>query len=334
MCVLGELSLRDGTAHCSECEGRLLTVARKVTSRPLPGGQTHGVHVLETPVDVELLDSWRQWLAPDTQPFFVDTLRAWPRSAPQQVLTPELRDTYTVWRMARPPKTLWLTEDAFLDKPRAKRAALVRSQVTAGRGAVPTIRAWGDLVDPVAARNQADGHRFTWWPSLVARNRKEILTRFVSGESEPSRHAEVSDATWEASGAVVPAARRLAGTFPPSSGPNCFGTVMAAAGVRGAEEIWVLQDRFQRWLTSSCRPGGHDDDPGTVFVWRDKGGLPVHAAITLGDGWALEKPSQCWWTPRVVITTEDAKRVNRAPGQRLERHHVARIDHPDDRSER
>lgn len=85
----------------------------------------------------------------------------------------------------------------------------------------------------------------------------------------------------------------------------------------------MLQAPFLEWLAGACRrSGGGDDEPGTVLVWRDGNNLPVHAAVTIGDGWALEKASGEWWTPRAVRSTKDVIRAARAAGQRLERHRI------------
>jgi hypothetical protein len=100
---------------------------------------------------------------------------------------------------------------------------------------------------------------------------------------------------------------------------------MAAAGVAGAAREWMLQATFLGWLDSACRPGGRDDDAGTVLVWRDSKGVPVHAAVTIGDGWTLEKASQEWWTPRAVRSVGDVIRTSRARGQRLERHRITGV---------
>jgi hypothetical protein len=206
---------------------------------------------------------------------------------------------------------------------------LVRAQVDHRRGAVPSVRRWSDLVDPATLRSQADGRRFVWWPSLVASNPHEILSRVAcaapdGGERDalPSRHAEVARATWNRCAAALPKARRVAGSFPASSGPNCFGTVMAAAGVAETPHKWTLQAQFLAWLDAACRPGGRDDDAGTVLLWRDSKGAPVHAVVTVGDGWVLEKASQEWWTPRAIRPVGDVIRTSRARGQRLERHRI------------
>ena len=286
--------------------------------------------VLGVTVSADLYNGWRRWLAPDAQPFFVDSIRHWPKSTVgPSSLSAELRDTYRAWRVDRSLKTMWLDEATFLDMSRSQRATLVRAQVDHGRGAVPSVRRWSDVVDPATLRAQADGRRFVWWPSLVASNPQAILSRVVLASPDggavdalPSRHRDVARATWDRCAAALPEAKRVAGSFPPASGPNCFGTVMAAAGVVGAGSDKMLQAPFLAWLDASCRPGGRDDDPGTVLVWRDRNRAPVHAAVTIGDGWALEKASGEWWTPRAVRNVADVIRASRARGQRLERHRL------------
>ncbi|MEU6782078.1 hypothetical protein ABZ912_22975 [Nonomuraea angiospora] len=47
-----------------------------------------------------------------------------------------------------------------------------------------------------------------------------------------------------------------------------------------------------------------------------------HAAVTLGDGWALHKPSQGWMSPTKVLASQDLKYSARARGQRLHRRHL------------
>ena len=265
------------------------------------------VRVLGIDVDRVLLERWKTWLAPARQPFFVE--RGGARS---RAMSEELWDTYHLWRVDKSWRVRWLTEDEFFALPRAERAALVRQQVVARRGAVPTVRAWADLVD---ARTQADGHRFVWWPSLVT---DAAAIRHVAHDRMKSRHREVKASTWRA----LPAAKALAGTFPDRSGPHCFSTVMAAAGVTESPATYTGREPFDDWLRTTCRPGADDSRPGTVWVWRNREGLSVHAAITLGDGWALEKPSREWSSPRTVATVKDLLRYNRHPGERLERHRL------------
>ena len=74
---------------------------------------------------------------------------------------------------------------------------------------------------------------------------------------------------------------------------------------------------------ATVRPVLWNDDPGTVLVWRSPDGLVQHAAVTLGDGWALHKPSQGWMSPTKVLTVEECKASSREVGRRLERHRVS-----------
>ena len=285
--------------------------------------------ILGITVADDLFARWAGWMAPAAQPFFVDDPDEWPAGVDVDgTLTPELRDTFRVWRIDDGRHMLWLDEPRFSQFDRQHRARLVRAQVKHRRGAVPTVRAWAAVLGPEATtrvRAQADGHRFVWWPSLLDGldgRAAEVVARFVDdGTLAHSRHDEVSAATWRSAANPLPRAKALAGTFAEASDPNCFGAVLGAAGVEGAEDRQVRQEPFESWLSSACRPGGRDGEPGTVLVWRDRG-VAAHAAVTLGDGWAFEKPAQCWYAPRVVLPVGQLIRANRAPGQRLQRYRL------------
>lgn len=280
--------------------------------------------VLDLEVSPDLLGRWATWLAPVRQPFFVEDRRDWPdaAAAPPGEMTAELRDTYKVWRLRDRGELVWFDEESFLAMDRRRRARLVRQQERRRRGAVSSVRRWVDLLPDDSLRGQADGHRFVWWPSLVAVSPAPVLERFVADEADATRHRAVGAASWRSCAEALPGARELAGTFADGSGPNCFGTVLAAAGVDGAADDWVQQETFEDWLARRCTPGGTDGDVGTVLVWRDSAGRPVHAAMAIGHGLALEKAAQTWWTPRIVTTVDEVKRASRAPGQRLERHRI------------
>jgi hypothetical protein len=280
------------------------------------------VAILGIEVSPDLVEAWAGWLAPDPQPFLVGPDDVWRDCEGQGgLITPELRDTFRLWGVAAGSRTIWLSEDQFHALPKARRAALVREQVTRRRGAVPSVRGWMDLLDPSELRGQADGHRFVWWRSLVATNPVAILHRSVSTARLPSRHAEVADSTWRRCESVLPGARQLAGTFPTGSNENCFGTVMAAAGA-DTTDVYDSKEPFVGWLSTACRKGGDTGQPGTVLVWRDRDGEPVHAAVSMGEGWGLEKPSQEWHSPSAVATVGDIVRTTRLAGQRLERHRI------------
>ena len=280
--------------------------------------------ILGITVATDLLDAWASWLAPRLQPFFVDDAREWPQapSGPATEISPELRDSFKVWRLRERGEIVWLDEPAFAALDRGDRRRLVRSQIDRGRGAVPSVLRWADILDPDMLRRQGDGHRFVWWPSMLGRVPELLLQRFAADEGDKTRHRSPTASTWRGCESVLPRAREIAGTFARGSGPNCFGTVMAAAGVDGAAGEWVQPPPFSTWLEAACVPGGRDEDPGTVLVWRDSTGEPVHAAVTIGNGYALEKASQTWWTPRIVGTVAEVKAASRARGNRLERHRV------------
>jgi len=289
------------------------------------------MHVLGVGVDADLLSRWRGWLAPEVQPFFVTSDLRLPRGAVDVgSFGLELGHTYKTWGIDRSLDIVWLDESGFFALSRSIRGELVRSQARCGRGAVPTVRRWRDSLDVETLRTQADGHRFVWWPSLLNKAPHQILKRVVLNSPDgaapdalPSSHRSVTDQTWNDCADILPRARDLAGSFANGSGPNCFGTVMGASGVESAAEVEMLEEPFLKWLASQCRPGGNDMEAGTVLLWRERE-QPTHAAVTLGSGWALEKPSGEWWTPRVVTNVRDIVRSRRSPGQRLERHHIRR----------
>lgn len=274
------------------------------------------MRVLGIDVGPDLQERWTTWFAPQVQPFLADDELAAAVGGREEDLGDEVRDTFCLYGPPDGLRHVWLDEEAFLALPRLLRVRLVRAQLAHGRELVPTVRAWEPLVPRV--REQADGHRFVWWPSLLDGVEEPVLTAYVEEGRRASRHAEVPGEVWTRA-TVLPGARRIAGTFPAASGPNCFGAVMAAAGVPGADEVWMLREPFEEWLAASTRPGGRDDDPGTVLVWRSPDGLVQHAAVALGGGWALHKPSQGWMSPTKVLTVIECIASSRAPGRRLER---------------
>lgn len=278
--------------------------------------------VLGIEVPPDLLRRWIGWVAPDPQPLFVASAREWPGTpGDRDGISAELADTYQLWRIPRALDVVWIGSGDFRDLPRRRRAALVREQVD-HRREVPTVRGWADLLDRQELVTQADGHRFVWWPDLVAPKAEAVLTRLVTDDRLASRHREVPAATWRRCASVLPGARALAGTFPEQGGPNCFSTVLDAAGVRDSSAAWDATEPFDAWLHDATARGGSDDACGTVYVWRTNEGRTHHAAVGLGDGWALEKQSRDWHAPRAVVAVADLIRSNTYRGQRLERRRI------------
>ena len=253
------------------------------------------IKVLGIDVPAELVGQWRGWFAPEIQPFPLDglpyealaPLRA---AAREEHRTPEIRDTFELYGGS----WVWLDEAGVAGLPPEPRRALLRL-------------------------------RRPHWPSELRDRGDAPVIAFVQEGLRPSRHSEITPAVWARSAPLLPEARRLAGSFPSGSGPNCFGTVMAAAGVSGAEHEWMLQEPFERWLAAHCEPltgPQRDSEPGVVLVWRNADGLASHAAVTIGAGHALSKPSQSWHSPRIVWTVRETIAAARQPGTRLSRHRL------------
>jgi cell wall-associated NlpC family hydrolase len=96
---------------------------------------------------------------------------------------------------------------------------------------------------------------------------------------------------------------------------------MAAAGVAGAADEWLEREPFVEWLAGAAT-AKRTRDPntaGVVLVWRDADGVADHAAVTLGSGWALHKPSQGWMSPTLVLPVAALIRSVRLRGLRLHR---------------
>lgn len=153
---------------------------------------------------------------------------------------------------------------------------------------------------------------FVWWPStwwaLSAEGRRVVVLRFVQQDRLLDCSGEVSEARWADVARVLPRARELSGTFAWQSGANCLGTVVAAFGVSGAENVWLHGGPFDRWLTGAgfAESGAQDAAAlGSVLVWRDTAGVAQHAAVSLGGGWVLQKDAQGWFAPRQVLRLAD-----------------------------
>ena len=288
------------------------------------GDMTSPVEVLGIEVPPTLLARWTTWFAPESQPFAVPSSHVLAHAGRlfEPLDEPEVRDTFELYSAPESTVLRSFTNEEFAALPRAIRSDLVRAQVTHGRAQVPTVRAWQSLRDEGIAE-QADGHRFVWWPALQHGRERDVLVPYVEEGRRASRHGEVRADVWSAAAALLPHAQELAGAFPQGSGQNCFGTVMGAAGVSHAADTWMQREPFEEWLSDVTEPGGRDDDAGTVLVWRSAAGAVQHAAVTLGDGWALHKPSQGWMSPVKVLAVRDAIRSARAPDRRLVRRKLA-----------
>lgn len=274
-------------------------------------------HVLNVAVTTPQLNRMSALLAPVQQPFWGPRMLLAETAAIVHATEPTKTtcDTFGRWGSSAAEPHVMLDEDTFSALPQPLRAQLIRAQVGV-RNLVPTVRAWRELPE---ARLQADGHRFVWWPSLIQGHESQALRAFVEDDAQASRHDEVPASVWSACESALPRARVLSGTFALGEDANCFSTVLAAADPGAASEEWVLREPFEDFLSTRTRPGGRDDEPGTVMVWRSADQLVQHACITLGQGWVLNKPNQCWHSPRSVLSVRQAIVQSRAPGRHMSR---------------
>ncbi len=75
---------------------------------------------------------------------------------------------------------------------------------------------------------------------------------------------------------------------------------MATAGQAEVANERIMREPFNAWLTERTTPiqgTRYDHGPGVVLVWRNSAGQPDHAAVTIGGGYAVTKPSQLGAVP-------------------------------------
>ncbi|MGL4832123.1 MAG: hypothetical protein ACRCWS_06085 [Propionibacteriaceae bacterium] len=162
---------------------------------------------------------------------------------------------------------------------------------------------------------EADERNLFCWPSTAPEDKDTKLLAYLHEGTAPSQHARVTTAEWDGCAQLLPGARRLAGTFPRKSGPNCFGNVMAAAGAVD-ESARGYPDQFDDFLThrADLASGAELNSAGKILVWRKGDGRPDHTCITLGGGWILNKQGQAWWSPYYVWDVETALRMESGRG--------------------
>lgn len=245
----------------------------------------------------------------------------------------DLRDAYGVYGVSR--EAVWvalLSPAEFRALSRQDRQTLLQAQWRWGRGQIydeafikdvlrceapasqrtepPTA-----LVEP-ATFHTPDGvkvalHHDIWW-ALPPETRRRWLVRYVSEGRSPCISSTLDEDEWES---LIdrhgPFIRRLAGTFAPRSGPNCFSTTLAAAtrspGLAASiASLWLHQEPFLLGLAERGRVAEPLKDvegvlPGSVLVWSDTDGKIHHACYALGNGLALNKDSQSWRSPRQIL---------------------------------
>ena len=287
------------------------------------------MQVLNCPVDEAMWRRWEAHFAPQAQPFFlsedcVGTFASqvrWTRREFGEMRTPlSLNDTFQLYEVsAEATWALWLDDAAFFSLSASARRLLLEEQRRLGRGGVVALDDWLDKAGPadsVLLEAAADDGSFVWWTSLWRKLtpalRRRVLLSFVASDRLPCERHNLSEEHWQEVDARFPAVRSLAGTFVSESGANCLSTVVAACGVPAVAEVWLHPAPFSRWLETRATETNDFDALGTVLVWRSQDEVQ-HAALCLGDGWALHKEAQAWFAPRQVTALSDVRKRWDAP---------------------
>lgn len=269
-------------------------------------------------VPPDLLARWREWFAPQLQPFNTSHLGEDAAGLGQPAEpTLSLRDTFHIYS---DENWTWLEEPEFTALDLTTKRALLRGRAATGR-----LSQLPDGDHPVAQTSAVDS-RVVWWPDTLRRVGDQPLLDYAESGLPPSQHREVTPAIWSSGRHLLPKAADLAGRFPASSGPNCFGAVLAAAGAGSASD-WTQREPFEEWLAARTQPvrgTQRDHLPGVVLVWRNHDGLAEHAAVTIGDAYTLNKPSQGWFSPHLVWTVRETIAASRYKGAVLSRYLIVR----------
>ena len=262
--------------------------------------------VLGIPVSAPLIRAWEGHFAPAVQPFYLSDefaarlahLPLWKRDELHPVHLPlGVRDTLNLHDVT--PEASWallLDEHGFLALPPHTRTELLEAQLGFRRGGVEC--------DPLTQELSV------WWPgpwkALTPDARWTHLKTFLEQGRLPCRRRELTPAHRQQLRGRFPELLPLMGTFAADSGPNCFGSVMAACGVPGVSGLWMHSPPFMRWLERAAVPSDDLGACGTVLIWRDASGQVQHAALALGHGWLFHKEAQAWFSPRQVVRQQEA----------------------------
>ncbi len=167
-------------------------------------------------VSSDLLDQWRGWFAPHLQPFSTTRLGVDAEGIGRpEAPTLDIRDTFHVYS---DDGWTWLEEAEFVALSLRNRRALLHGRAATGR-----LRDLPDAARAIAEDHRIDS-RIVWWPSVLRRVGDRPLVDYVENKLPPSRHREVTFATWARADRLLPRAVELAGTFPQRLGPTASAT--------------------------------------------------------------------------------------------------------------
>lgn len=242
----------------------------------------------------------------------------------------DARDAYAIYNVDSSAQWVSMLDSAsLLALEPMVRAGLLRLQSRLGRGQIYPLHVYDDMTQGDPASRLAEpfifatdnGHmvslQYEVWHALRPETRVHWLISYVGQDDSVCHSSKLPEEVWHTIGQVCgPMPRRLAGTFSPRSGPNCFSTTLAAANpdvtVGGCiADLWLHQGPFFRGLANlGFRSFGSVSDMGTVasrsvIVWSDAAGQAQHACFVAVEGWALNKDAQGWQAPRQLLPLSD-----------------------------
>lgn len=287
--------------------------------------------ILGCAVPAAQVDQWRDHLVSEAAPFFLppgidlpaETLILSRQALGYSGLSLTHRDSYATHAVSeRAGFAALITPAEFDALPAETQRALLTAQVEFGRGQVYAWEQAAPLLDE--ARDLALSRTVTvrdrryvildtrLWRSLCAETQRRWLTAYLTADNPPiCQSSTLTPDQWAR--IDRPSIRRLAGTFPSASGPNCFSTVLAGLTrqpdtAHTIAENWLQQETFfdglaRRGHTRSEADVSSRQD--AVLVWIDGAGVARHAALLLGGGLALNKHSQAWYSPWQILSVGD-----------------------------
>lgn len=278
--------------------------------------------MLGLPLSDATLEAWSRIVCFDLEPLFLhEDLRArfegravlmtraefgaWARS-----MSLEYADAYLPWRVAdaRAVALLPSVEVAALEPE--LRAALNEAQVRFKRGLIVELeraREFGianrflerdSVQDSFLLRRDAwdalpRNAQFAWLEWFVTQDPPSCLSSSVPGRTR--HHIALELTGWL-----------------PSSGANCFATVLAYLTAdplqrRTVAGLWLQAATFERTLQARGlreQAFSADLESGAVIGWRDQACNLAHACVYIGDGLVLNKDAQSWYAPRQILALE------------------------------
>jgi hypothetical protein len=281
------------------------------------------LHILGCYVPQSTLQSWVERLCFAEEPLFLtEQTRHW---LPEQLISPrasleqstDFRDAYLSYHV--PKHAAWvalLTPQTFRELPKTKQLELMRLQLELGRGQMYTLEWVEQTLGHLPAALEPDffedrvALRFDVWNALEPELQKLWLRAFVALERQDCLSGTLSSADWQRIEAQFgPSVRRLAGNFSPSSGANCFATVLAALTPdpqesQRLENIWMTHQQLLEGLQArGYRERGALEGVSAqdVMLWHSSEKI-IHACLVLGEGLVLNKDAQGWYDPRQIRT--------------------------------